>query len=300
MRSLFATLILAVAIGVVGAAPAAASIEPYSTALKATYTCDATYSNYTSCTELVNDVQNWGGPGTLKRDRPLTFVAANLKTCYSARQQYWNAQRSIGPTATGAAQTNGSTCAGGVFNYGIRVADGPPNYQATVAVVANPYYAPTKGCIVSNYLACEQGPEQETGRDSRIKYTISSRPFEVKIINSLPVELKRANGPYWSNMLWVPKSDNAGAVAATNGVAYTGALRSVVKTSAYSAIYRVTPSTANTLYNGALIAIDVKTSADGANTGTCTPLFAPSKTPINCSVDFTGTTVLTATVRVRP
>ena len=305
MRIITVITLLALGLLMPTVASAQANREDFSTALKDTYACDATYSNYASCVELKNDMQSFSGPGKLSRNRPLRFVASQVKCPGSSgfsSYTYWNAQRSIAANATGAAQTNGWSCAGGTFIYGMRVVDGPLNYQAMIGVVANPYYLGANGgCLLMSYLACSRGAELETGRDSRIVYTITTRPLEIKIINSLPIALERANGPYWGDALGVPVADNAATIAPA-GAGYTGALRSAKRSASYSAIYRVQKSTTDTRWNGALLAIDVKADPFSTRTGTCTPVYAPSHTRLECSVEFTGSNagVLTATVRVRP
>ena len=305
MRIVSVVALLALGLLAPAVASAQSNREDFSTALKDTYACDATYSNYASCVELKNEMQSFSGPGKLTRNRPLRFVASQVKCSGNSgfsTYTYWNAQRSIAPNAIGAAQTNGWSCAGGTFIYGMRVADGPLNYQAMIGVVANPYYlGATGGCLVMSYLACSRGAELETGRDSRIVYTITTRPLEIKILNSLPLPLERANGPYWGNALWVPAADSAATIAPA-GAGYTGALRSVVRSTSYSAIYRVQKSMTDTRWNGALVAIDVQVGLDGTRAGTCTPVYAPSHTRLECSVEFTGsgTGAMTAIVRVRP
>jgi hypothetical protein len=182
----------------------------------------------------------------------------------------------------------------------MRLQDGAQNYQAVVGFrVDNETEDET--CVVSTYLDCTMGPQLETGRDSKRKFRVTSRPLEIKIVNSLPRAIRRSDGPYWSNGLSNPSIDGAYQIAA-GGTGYTGALRSVVRSTTYAAVYRVRRSSTDPTYNGASFAIDVKVGQDGSKSGACTPIYAPSKSPLACTVDFTGsgTGNLIANVRVRP
>ena len=120
-------------------------------------------------------------------------------------------------------------------------------------------------------------------------------------VNTLPRAILRTDGPYWSNALSNNAIDGAYEIAA-GSTSYTGALRSVVRQTAYAAVYRVRRSSVDPTYNGASLAIDVRIGQDGSKTGMCTPIYAPSRTQLTCTVDFTGsgTGNLIANVRVRP
>ena len=291
-------LTLVVALGaLLGAASGAQAQQVVGTS----YTCDAAYWSFTACARITNNVETFTAPGTLGKVRPLVSVIRNSQACmWLGEAPVWNATSPIVAGATGSSQFNGALCAGGTFVYGMRLQDGPQNYQATVGLRvdnANQYVT----CVVTSYLDCTMGPQLETGRDSMRDFKITSRPLEIKIINTLPRAILRTDGPYWSNALSNNAIDGAYEIAA-GSTSYTGALRSVVRQTAYAAVYRVRRSSVDPTYNGASLAIDVRIGQDGSKTGMCTPIYAPSRTQLTCTVDFTGsgTGNLIANVRVRP
>lgn len=265
------------------------------------YTCDPTYYSYTGCAVITNDVETFTAPGKLAKVRPLVNVIRNVTPCMGfSTTAVWNVTTPIAAGATGQSQTNGTVCAAATFVYAMRLQDGPQNYQAVVGFrVDNETEDET--CVVSTYLDCSMGPQLETGRDSKRRFRVTSRPLEIKIMNALPQAVRRSDGPYWSNALANRTADGGYEIAA-GGTGYTGALRSVVSTTAYSAIYRVRRSATDPTYNGVSFAINVTVGSDGSKAGSCTPIYAPSRTQITCSVDFTGsgTGNLIANVRVRP
>lgn len=266
------------------------------------YTCDPTYSNYTGCFVIKNDIQVFVGPSRLQRNRPLEFLNKIQLPCYwgGLGPYYWDAQREIAGGATGMAQLNGSLCMGGSVVYGMRQAGGG-NRQAIVAMRMDSDGENEK-CIESTFLDCRMGAQEESGRDSKRLFTITSRPLEVKVLNALPNALRRMDGPYWSNALGSAVADNAGEVAGGNGVGYMGGLRSVVRPSGVAAIYKIKNNADDTRFNGGTVAINIVVDADGRYTGKCTPVYAPSARPFNCTVTFSGPGkgTLNATVRVNP
>jgi len=267
----------------------------------AKYTCDPAYWSYTTCAVITNNVETFTAPGKLAKVRPLVSIIRNTQNCmWYAGTPVWNVTSPIASGATGMSQFNGALCAGGTFVYGMRLQDGAQNYQATVGFRvdnANVY----ETCVVTSYLDCTMGPQLETGRDSKREFKVTSRPLEIKIVNALPRPIRRTDGPYWSNGLWNAIADGGFEIAA-GGTGYTGALRSVVRPTSYAAVYRVRRSSTDPTYNGASFAISVQVAEDGTKSGTCTPIYAPSKTQLACSIDFTGsgTGNLIANVRVRP
>lgn len=292
MRTLLVLTLCAIGI----LAPASATAH-----LKTSYSCDPTSYSYTACAVIKNDVETFTAPGTLAKVRPLVSVVRNIVPCMAfGGSAAWDATTQIAGGATGMAQTNGNVCAAATFVYGMRLQGGPQNYQAVVGFrVDNETEDET--CVVSSYLDCTMGPQLETGRDSKRNFRVTSRPLEIKIVNTLPRPIRRTDGPYWANAMSNSGIDNAYEIA-PGGTGYTGSLRAVTRQSSYSAIYRVRRSTTDPTYNGASFAIDVKVGADGSKAGTCVPIYAPSRTQLNCTVDFTGlgTGNLIATVRVRP
>lgn len=295
MRNL---LILTVTLGALLGLAAGAQAQ---ISTQTTYTCDPTYYSYTGCAVITNDVETFTAPGKLAKVRPLVNILNNIVPCMAfGGSAVADVTGSIAAGATGQSQTDGTVCAAATFMYGMRLQDGAQNYQAVVGFrVDNETEDET--CVISTYLDCTMGPQLETGRDSKRNFRVTSRPLEIKILNSLPQAVRRSDGPYWSNALTNSSIDGAYEIAA-GGTGYTGSLRSVTRTTAYSAIYRVRRSSTDPTYNGASFAIDVKVGQDGSKTGTCTPIYAPSKTQLTCTIDFTGsgTGNLIANVRVRP
>ena len=265
-----------------------------------TYTCDPTAENYTACAVIKNRVETFQAPGRLGITQPLTLVGRNLLSCnYLSYNVPWETQSKILSNGQGEALVGGSVCAGGTFLYEMRQHDEAHDFQSIVGFRVDSV-TKDQGCVVSTYLDCVMGPELETGRDSKRVFTVTSRPLEIKIVNSLPYALARTDGPYWSNALRSPHSDNAQEIA-PNATGYTGALRAIKRTSTYAAIYKVAYSTTDTSYNGLSFAINVQTTATGTHVGTCTPLRAPSWKTVHCSVEFSGinTGSTTAIVRMR-
>jgi hypothetical protein len=284
MRLRFTLLTLTLALILAG--PAAAGE-------RTTYRCAADYANYTGCAVIKNDIQSWTGPGRLAKSRPLVFAA------YQDAGVYWEAQTSIAGGQTGDAIVGGQTWAAGAFLYSMRPTDGRQNYQAVVGFRLDDVDS-REGCIESGYLDCAMGPQLETGRDSKHVFTVTSRPFEVRIINAMPVEMKRVDGPYWSNALHVPISDNAARISANNDVGTVGSLRSVNRTAAYAAVYKFQRSEDDPRFNGSSVLISVKTTSDGKRSGACTPVYPPSGSRFACSLAFSGSDKghLIATLRV--
>lgn len=284
-----------VLLGLVGISTGAASAAPHTS-----YTCDPTAENFTACAVIRNQVETFQAPGKLGFTQPLTLVARNLILCNAFSTIVpWEGQSEILAKSQGEALVGGSTCAGGAFIYEMSQPDEGHDFQSLIGFRVD-NETEDQGCIISTYLDCVMGPELETGRDSKRVFTVTTRPLEVKIINSLPHDLVRTDGPYWSNALRSPHSDNAHTIA-PNATGYTGALRAIKRTSTYAAIYKVAYSTTDTSYNGLSFAINVQTTATGTHVGTCTPLRAPSWRTVHCSVEFsginTGSTI--ATVRMR-
>ena len=256
--------------------------------------CDPTWFNYTACAEIHNNIQTWSAPGKLVLREPLVFAASEEATHNVA------VQTRIAAGTTGSAIIGNATGADGAVIYSFRQTPGPQNYQAVIGFRLSSGAWP-EGCIVSSYLDCKMGPQLESGRDSKHEFTITSRPFEVRILNGMQQDLKRIDGPYWSNALWNPAIDNAARIKPA-GTGSVGSLRSVVKDSAYAAVYKFQRSETDPRFNGDSVLISVRANADGTHTGKCIPVFAPSGTRFSCSVAFSGsgTGHLTATVRVQP
>jgi hypothetical protein len=287
MRRLIAiTALLAL---LVGASSASAFVD-----FRTDYQCDPTDSNYTGCAEIHNEVQSWVAPGKLALRHPLVFAAAEQA------DKHIVAQRSIAPGGSGAALVGGTFSADAGVVYSFRQIDGAQNFQALIGFRLSSGAWP-EGCVVSSYLDCRMGPQLETGRDSKHEYTVTSRPFEVRILNGMQQDLKRVDGPYWSNALWNPAIDSAARIV-PSGVGSVGSLRSVVRDSAYAAVYKFQRSETDPRFNGDSVLITVRANADGTHSGKCTPVFAPSGARFACSVAFSGsgTGHLMATVRVQP
>ncbi|MEI6689943.1 MAG: hypothetical protein WCN97_11380 [Thermoleophilia bacterium] len=270
------------------AAPASAAID-----YRTTYECDPTDSLYTACAEINNEIQTWIAPGRLGKTQPLVVAAAQQTN------GTFVVQRSIAAGDRGAALTGFRAGADGAVIYSYRQMAGAQNFQALIGFRLSSGAWP-EGCIISSYLDCEMGPQLEWGRDSKHEYTITSRPFEVRILNGMQQDLKRVDGPYWSNALWNPAIDSAARIA-PSGTGTVGSLRSVVKDSAYAAVYKFQRSETDTRFNGDSVLISVRANSDGTHTGKCTPIFPPSGARFTCSVAFSGsgTGHLTATVRVQ-
>ena len=258
-----------------------------------TYRCAADYAAYTGCAVIKNDVQSWVAPGKLAKNRPLVFAA------YQEAINGWEAQTSIPGGQTGDAIVGAPTWAAGAFLYSLRPTEGSQNYQAVVGFRLDDD-ASREGCIVSTYLDCNMGQQLETGRDSKHVFTVTSRPFEVRIANAMPVDLKRIDGPYWTNALPVPVSDSASRISASGGTGTVGSLRSVKKTAAFAVVYKFQRSDADPRFNSDSVLISVKTTADGKRSGSCDPVFPPSGTRFACTLSFAGSDTghLIATARV--
>ena len=273
---------------------------PASAATHASYTCDPTVESFTACAVIKNHAQTFAAPGVLKYTQPLTLVARNLLLCNAFSTAIpWEAQSPVLANKQGEALVGGSTCAGGAFIYGMRQLNEAHDFQSLIGFRVD-NETEDQGCIISTYLDCVMGLELETGRDSKRVFTVTTRPLEIKIVNSLPHNLVRENGPYWSNALRATHSDNATTIL-PHHTGYTGALRAIKRTATYAAIYKVAYSATDTSYNGLSFAINVDVTPTGAHTGTCAPLRAPSWRTVHCNVEFSGTnTGLTiATIRVR-
>ena len=273
--------------------PASASAGPTGHT-QDTYRCDASFNNYTGCAVIKNEIQTWTAPGRLEKRYPLVFAA------YQHVESVWRAQRSIPAGGTGDAIIGGGLIADGAIIYSYRPVDLRQNYQAMIGFRLSSGVWP-EGCIEMSYLDCTMGSQLETGRDSKHVFTITSRPLEVRIINAMPQAIKRVDGPYWSNALAIDAADNTARIDPSK-VGSAGSLRSVVRASAYAAVYKFVRSTDETRYNGSTIAISIRVNKDGTSSGQCTPIYPPSGTRFQCTVNFSGsgTGVMTATVRVQP
>lgn len=280
------TLLLVIALGLAVVGPASAGEHT-------TYRCDKSTSSYTGCAVIRNEIQSWIAPGRLAKSRPLVFAAMQQTITR------WDAQSVIAGGTSGDVMVGGPTWAAGAVLYSMRPTDGAQNYQALVGMRLDDVPA-REGCLASTYLDCTMGPQLDKKGDSKHDFTITSRPFEVRISNAMPVELKRVDGPYWTNALPVPVSDNASRIAANVGMGTVGSLRSISKTSAYAAVYKFQRSDADPRFNGDSLLISVKTTADGKRSESCTPVYPPSGTRFECSVTFSGSDKghLTANVRV--
>ena len=258
------------------------------------YRCDASFDNYTGCAVIKNEIQTWTAPGRLETRFPLVFAA------FQNVQSNWRAQRSIPAGGTGDAIVGGTALADGAMIYSYRPVDLRQNYQAMIGFRLSSGEWP-EGCIEMSYLDCTMGSQLETGRDSKHVFTVTSRPLEVRIINAMPQAIKRVDGPYWSNALAIDAADNTARIDPSK-VGSAGSLRSVVRASAYAAVYKFVRSTDETRYNGSTIAISIRVNKDGTSSGQCTPIYPPSGTRFQCTVNFSGsgTGVMTATVRVQP
>lgn len=286
-----ALLIGLVALGLLAPAAASAGTTGFT---QASYRCDPSFDNYTGCAVIKNEIQTWTAPGRLERRYPLVFAA------FQNVQAYWRAQDEIPAGGTGDAIVGGFSIADGAMIYSYRPADRPQNYLAMIGFRLSSGEWP-EGCIEMSYLDCTMGPQLETGRDSKHVFTVTSRPLEVRIVNALPQAIKRVDGPYWSNVIGLPVADDAGTIEpAKTGI--SGGLRSVVRSSAYAAVYKFVRSADDLRYNGSTIAISIRVNKDGTRSGQCTPIFPPSGTRFQCAVTFSGDGkgVLTATVRVQP
>ena len=287
-RILILTALLALALGAVPAFAAPNAID-----YRDSYECDAGDSLYTACAEIHNEIQTWSAPGKLTKHYPLVVAAAQQTSGGLVLQ------KSIAAGQSGAALAGFRAGADAAVIYSFRQKAGPQNFQALIGFRLSSGAWP-EGCIISSYLDCEMGPQLEWGRDSKHEYTVTSRPFEVRILNGMQQDLKRMDGPYWSNALWNPAIDSAARIV-PGGAGTVGSLRSVVKDSAYAAVYKFQRSETDTRFNGDSVLISVRANADGTHTGKCTPIFPPSGARFTCSVAFSGsgTGHLTATVRVQ-
>ena len=272
-----------------------------------------------ACVDVRNQVNVFTAPGQLSMTRPLRLVRIEglcNDNPYANPFKDYAAQPSIPGGRTGAANVEGgfvgNGCNDAAFVWDMARGSGVPIDYRTL-VVTRILDQPSgdtglTGCWGELYLACSMGPNiDNTGENKNWRVaTITSRPLDVKIVNSLRQPLIRDDGPYWTKALRAINGDNANVIAAATdagpAVGNSGALRSVSRTSGYAAIYRVGMGSdaANSPYAGASIAINIAVSADGKTSGTCTPLSRPTA-PFTCSVEFSGiyTSALTATVRVR-
>jgi hypothetical protein len=274
-----------------------------------------------ACVDMKNNINVFTAPGKLSMARPLRLIrveeyckedpyatSTNIKT--------FRVVKTVPGGTTGGAGIEGPymgySCNDGLFFWAMQRQSGVPvDYQTLVVarILDQPKnQQELSNCLGEGYLACSMGPNiDNTGDNKNWRVaTVTSRPLDVKIINSLGQPLIRDDGPYWTKALRAQNGDNAARIAAATtagpGVGNSGALRSIFRTSGYAAVYRVGMGAdpANSPYAGAAIAINITVGPDGKTKSTCTPLGRPTA-PFSCSIDFSGiyTGVLTATIRVR-
>lgn len=322
MRTLrLVALTLAVAAGV-GATASGAEAAIWTTV--PSYTCGTGPNGYQpgrfySCAKIINNIYVFTAPGKLERKRALSIlrVDATYDPYYfdDPTRTLVAVQSPINGGTTGAASVlnsaqfySSSSKQESVFFYVMGRANGAPiDYATMVALDIRQYPVSGTTCHATGILECSVEPDRGTSQYPRGTFTITSRPLDVKIVNSLVQPLVRTDGPYWSNATRAAKGDNAKTVPAASastgpGVAYSGGLRLVSEDSGFAAIYRVGygDDKAASPYAGALIAINIATPATGTPKGTCTPMSSPTA-PFTCTVDFSGQIAgpVTATVRVR-
>ena len=284
---------LIILVGLLLLVPASASAHSQGP-IKDSYQCIDSFANYTGCAHIHNNIKTFTAPGKTDLGPPLVFAA------FQDVWGLWSAQKTILAGKSGDAIVGGKLNADGAMIYSYRATDRlPQNYQALIGFRLSSGDG-LEGCIVMSYLDCKKGPQLETGRDSKHTYTITSRPLEVRIVNLLPQAIKRVDGPYWSNALAIRAADNAGRIEPTK-TGTAGALRSVLRTSAYAAVYKFVRSTGDVRFNGSTIAISIRVDADGTKNSQCTPIYPPSGTRFQCTVNIgesEGPSVI-ATIRVQ-
>ena len=289
MRRL-ATLILFAVLTTLGWSTTAAAHQYFE--LHDAYTCDMSFSYNAACAVIDNKVRSWEGTAAEPQfKRGLVFVAPQAS--YDVDMA---AQRRIEPEKTGDAIIGRGLGANadGAVTYGLSGF----RYRALVTMRMSSDSG-TFACIEMSYLKCEMGSNIGTSGDPRHRFTISSRPVEVKVVNDMPVALRRVDGPYLSNMLGSER--DTGAVIQPGASGAVGTLRSVVKTSAFAAVYKFARSAEDPRYNAASVLISVRVTKDGTDDKSkCTAVYLKSGSgaPFTCTVNFLGTSFLTALVRV--
>ncbi len=260
--------------------------------LRDSYTCDMSFKYNSACAVIENKARTWTLTSTEPQNaRALAFVAPQV--AYGVDMA---AQRTIGPEQTGSAIIGagfGSNADGAVI-YGFR----NPRYQAMVGLRMSSDSG-TFACIEMSYLACDMGKNLGTSGDPKHRFTITSRPVEVKVVNDMPVALRRVDGPYLSNMLG--SSLDGGALIAAGADGAVGTLRSVVKKSAFAAVYKFARSTEDPRYNAASVLINVRITKGGETAGSkCTAVYLKNGNgaPFTCDLSFQRGDFLTAIVRV--
>ena len=315
---------LLIALGIVAATGAVAVPAQANLAVLGSFTCASAISRsyVNACVDVRNNVNVFTAPGQVGMTRPLRLLRAESgcnDNPYDWSINYikdYSAQKSIPGGTTGGANIEGPFsgygCNDALFMWDMPRQSGVPvDYQTLVITRILDQPKDKQGlsnCLGELYLACTMGPNiDNTGENKNWRVaTVTSRPLDVKIINSLSQPLIRDDGPYWTKALRATHGDNAGLIAAATaagpGVGNSGALRAISRTSGYAAVYRIGMGAdpAASPYAGAGIAINITVAPDGTTKSTCTPLSRPTA-PFTCTIDFSGiyTNVLTATVRVR-
>ncbi len=316
LRLAVGLLMAGVLAGVV-AAPAQADVQ-----LWGSLSCGSVISKsyVQACVDVKNRINVFTAPGELKMARALHLLRVEAycgENPYKSDgyKTYW-AQKEIPGGGTGAASVlgvyAGYGCNDAAFLWDLQRSSGVPvNYQTLVVTRILDQPKSDQGlanCLGELYLACSLGQNiDNTGENKAWRVaTVTSRPLDVKIVNSLSQPLIRDDGPYWTKALRAAKGDNAAVIAAATGagpgVANSGALRSIFRTSGYAAVYRVGmgADAASSPYAGASIPINISVKADGTKSGSCEPLSRPTA-PFTCTIEWSGiaTGILTATVRIR-
>ena len=316
LRLIVGLLAAGALIGVV--APAQAEVKFYDS-LTCRSIIGIDYVN--ACVDVKNQVNVFTAPGKVGTTRTLRLLRVESYCTENPLDRngvktYW-VQKEIPGGTTGAANVMGPLagygCNDAAFLWTMERASGVPvSYQTLVVtrILDQPKSAQDQAnCLGELYLACSMGPNIDNTGDNKAwrVATVTSRPLDVRIVNSLRQPLIRDDGPYWTKALRATHGDDAGVIkAATDagpGVGNSGALRAIFRTSGYAAVYRVGMGTDeyNSPYAGASIPINITVKRDGTKTGDCEPMSRPTA-PFTCTIEWSGITtgVLTATVRIRP
>ena len=260
------------------------------------YTCNTDWHYNTGCAVIDNQVAAWGLGNTEPTGTKRLFFVAPV----AARNTNMAVQGIIAAKSTGQAAIGWRCCneSDATFVYGFKVGF---SYQALVGMRVSSTDPSTYACIEMNYLACTMGADLGTSGHPKRRFTITSRPVEVKIVNDMPVAMRRVDGPYLSSML--DSDHDTGAVIESKSSGAVGTLRSVVSTSAFAAVYKFARSADDPRYNAASVLINVRITKDGNNDKSkCTAVYLKNGNgaPFSCTVDFRGGNFLTATIRVSP
>ncbi|MGI9117658.1 MAG: hypothetical protein ACR2JV_08505 [Gaiellales bacterium] len=293
MRRLAVLTALSLLVVLGGAAIASAAPEFES---HEAYSCDTAWHYNTGCAVIDNQVTSWGLTSPEPQHAKRLFFVAPV----AARSTDMAVQRVIAPQQSGSAIIGWRCCneSDATVVYGFQVGYA---FQALVGMRMSSTDPTTFACIEMNYLACDMGGDLGSSGHPKRRFTITSRPVEVKIVNDMPVALRRVDGPYLSKMLSSTK--DTGELIEPKSSGAVGTLRSVVSTSAFAAVYKFARSADDPRYNAASVLINVKIAKNGKNDGSkCTAVYLKNGNgaPFECTVDFRGSGFLTAIVRVSP